>query len=99
MSASSLTARAWRAHKLVLPLRAARWNSSLVDIPAQKFDPPVTSHEQAQEEVRRKIFQDAVKATAPRQNWTREEISAIFYQPLLDLAYQAVRPSPVVYSG
>lgn len=67
-----------------------RWNSSLVDIPAQKFDPPHTRHEEAQTAVRKSIFRDAVKATAPRQNWTREEISAIFYQPLLELTYQAV---------
>ncbi|KAK3293151.1 uncharacterized protein B0H64DRAFT_206849 [Chaetomium fimeti] len=37
----------------------------------------------------REILQDAVAATAPRHDWTREEISAIFYQPLMELAYQA----------
>ena len=39
----------------------------------------------------RQILQNAVAATAPRHDWTRDEISAIFYQPLMELAYQAVR--------
>lgn len=38
----------------------------------------------------RQIFRDAVAKPTVRNNWTREEISAIYYQPLLDLAYQAV---------
>ncbi|KAF3168946.1 biotin synthase [Orbilia oligospora] len=37
----------------------------------------------------KRILQEAVAATAPRQNWTRQEISAIYYQPLLELAHQA----------
>ncbi|KAK4120617.1 biotin synthase [Parathielavia appendiculata] len=36
-----------------------------------------------------RILRDAVAAEGPRHNWTREEISAIFYQPLMELAYQA----------
>lgn len=36
------------------------------------------------------ILREAVAATAPRHDWTRDEISAIFYQPLMELAYQAV---------
>ncbi|KAK0388171.1 hypothetical protein NLU13_4416 [Sarocladium strictum] len=35
------------------------------------------------------ILRDAVAAQAPRHDWTREEISAIYYQPLMELAYQA----------
>jgi biotin synthase len=38
----------------------------------------------------RQIFQQAVAATAPRYDWTRDEIAAIYNQPLLELAYQAV---------
>jgi biotin synthase len=38
----------------------------------------------------RRILQDAVAATAPRHDWTRAEISAIFYLPLMELAFQAV---------
>jgi biotin synthase len=41
-----------------------------------------------------KILRDAVAAQEPRHNWTREEISAIYYQPLMELAYQAVRLRP-----
>ncbi|KXX79352.1 Biotin synthase [Madurella mycetomatis] len=37
----------------------------------------------------REILQKSVAATVPRHDWTREEISAIYYQPLMELAYQA----------
>ncbi|TPX11838.1 uncharacterized protein E0L32_007575 [Thyridium curvatum] len=50
---------------------------------------PETLEQQERERKARKIFQDAVAATAPRNNWTKEEISAIYYQPLMELAYQA----------
>lgn len=48
----------------------------------------------ASEEVNRQIFKDAVKATAPRNNWTRKEVAAIYYQPMLELAHQAVSSGP-----
>lgn len=48
----------------------------------------------ASEEANRQIFMDAVKATAPRNNWTRKEVAAIYYQPMLELAHQAVSPGP-----
>lgn len=35
------------------------------------------------------VFKDAVKAVAPRNNWTREEISAVYHQPLMELVQQA----------
>lgn len=44
----------------------------------------------AHTEANRKIFMDAVRATAPRNNWTRKEVAAIYYQPMLELAHQAV---------
>ncbi|KAK1764165.1 hypothetical protein QBC33DRAFT_548250 [Phialemonium atrogriseum] len=37
----------------------------------------------------RRILREAAEATAPRHNWTRQEIAAIYYQPLLELTYQA----------
>lgn len=40
----------------------------------------------------RMILRRAVAADASRQDWTRKEIAAIYYQPPLELAYQAVRP-------
>ncbi|KAK0630469.1 hypothetical protein B0T17DRAFT_616119 [Bombardia bombarda] len=39
----------------------------------------------------RRILQVAVAATAPRHDWTREEIAAIYYRPLMELAYQAAK--------
>ncbi|KAK4131274.1 biotin synthase [Trichocladium antarcticum] len=37
----------------------------------------------------RQILRKAVAASAPRQDWSRDEISAIYHQPLMELAYQA----------
>lgn len=41
----------------------------------------------------RRILREAVAATGPRHTWTREEIAAIYYQPLTELAFQSVRAS------
>lgn len=71
-----------------------RWNSSVVDVSPLKFEPPAPptkQHDKLQEDAKKKIFQDAVAADHVRHNWTRQEIAAIYYQPLLELAYQAVR--------
>jgi biotin synthase len=38
----------------------------------------------------RSVFDDAVAATAPRFDWTKEEISQIHQKPLMELAYAAV---------
>jgi biotin synthase len=43
----------------------------------------------------KRILQDAVAATAPRHNWTREEVAAIYYQPLMELAFQAVSSTSI----
>ncbi|KAJ2966178.1 hypothetical protein NQ176_g10270 [Zarea fungicola] len=70
-----------------------RWNSSVVDVSPLKFEPPappIAQREKLQEEAKNKIFRDAVAADHVRHNWTRQEIAAIYYQPLLELAYQAV---------
>ncbi|GAB1318046.1 biotin synthase [Madurella fahalii] len=37
----------------------------------------------------REILRGSVAATAPRHDWTREDISAIYHYPLMELAYQA----------
>ena len=47
--------------------------------------------EEERRENARRILQDAVAAKAPRHDWTKEEIAAIYYQPLMELSYQAVR--------
>lgn len=56
--------------------------------------PPVAgSHEHVHAQRQQKaqeILRDAVAAKAPRNNWTKEEIAAIYYQPLMELAFQAV---------
>ncbi|KAM3469982.1 hypothetical protein MY5147_006687 [Beauveria neobassiana] len=72
-----------------------RWNSCVVDVSPLKFEPPAPPMQQQQqreklsEEAKKKIFLDAVAADHVRHNWTRQEIAAIYYQPLLELAHQA----------
>ncbi len=70
-----------------------RWNSSVVDVSPLKFEPPApptAQRDKLQDEAKKKIFYDAVAADHVRNNWTRPEIAAIYYQPLLELAHQAV---------
>ena len=40
-----------------------------------------------------KTLADAVAAKQIRHNWTKEEISAIYHQPLMELAFQSVSHS------
>lgn len=68
----------------------ARTGATLVDTPTATHDQPQVVENSAKQADAAKILKDAVSATGPRQNWTREEISAIYYQPLLELAHQAV---------
>lgn len=39
----------------------------------------------------REVLGRAVAATAPRHDWTREEISAVYETPLMELVHQSVR--------
>ena len=38
----------------------------------------------------RSVFNQAVNATGPRNNWTKDEISQIHHTPLMELAFAAV---------
>lgn len=38
----------------------------------------------------RQILLGAAAATRPRNDWTEQEVSAMYHQPLLELAHQAV---------
>ncbi|KAF6808520.1 biotin synthase [Colletotrichum sojae] len=55
--------------------------------PPPAEDPNLAAAQRAIEAKR--IFHNAVNATEIRHDWTREEISAIYYQPLMELAFQA----------
>nr|POE87051.1 hypothetical protein CFP56_76156 [Quercus suber] len=37
------------------------------------------------------VLSDAVNATAPRYDWTRDEIRTLYNTPLMELAFQSVR--------
>jgi hypothetical protein len=42
------------------------------------------------------VFENAVKATGTRTNWTKEEIAEIYNTPLIRLTYAAVRIRPSI---
>ena len=67
-----------------------RTGATLVDTPTSTHEVPEAVENTVRDTNARKIFKDAVSATAPRQSWTRDEISAIYYQPLMELTHQAV---------
>ena len=73
-------------------VQQVRRNSTHVDAPIASD--PVPLAQSIKESNKKKIFHDAVKATAPRNVWSREEIAAIYYQPLMELTYQAVSRYP-----
>ncbi|KAF4984764.1 hypothetical protein FZEAL_125 [Fusarium zealandicum] len=59
---------------------------------SQPPPPPAGAHEAVEkqrEERRKQIMREAVTSNQVRHNWTKEEIAAIYYQPVLELAYQA----------
>ncbi|CAJ0545295.1 Ff.00g087680.m01.CDS01 [Fusarium sp. VM40] len=100
---ASLRLRALRqvtpGNRLSLPA-TARWQhsramSTVVDFqprPSQPPPPPTGAHdavEKQRAEKSKQILHEAVTATQVRHDWTKEQIAAIYYQPALELAYQA----------
>lgn len=98
----AVTMPLWRSPFLSAPspLTAARMSTVVQDtqdIPLRtSFLPPPpppenhkrTEHQRSQ--YAKEVLQNAVAARVPRHDWTREEIAAIYYQPLMELSYQAV---------
>lgn len=76
--------------------RRVRAMSTVVDYagrPSQPPPPPAGTHETVEKQrsdKAKRILRDAVSAAQPRHDWTKEEIAAIYYQPLMELAYQSV---------
>ncbi|KAI1079913.1 hypothetical protein F5B20DRAFT_143137 [Whalleya microplaca] len=57
-------------------------------IPISPASSPVTRQEQ-DIPITRDVLRDAVSATRPRNNWTKDEIATIYGHPLMDLVHQA----------
>ncbi|GKT98170.1 biotin synthetase [Fusarium langsethiae] len=85
--------------RLSLPA-SARWQhsramSTVVDYhprTSQPPPPPAGANEAVEKqraEKRNQILREAVTLTQVRHDWTKDEIAAIYYQPVLELAYQA----------
>ncbi len=72
----------------------ARSFSTVLDTPVdpktQQITPP--AHRKSS------VYENAVNATGPRTNWTREEISEIYNTPLIKLTYAAVRFKDYVFT-
>lgn len=69
--------------------------STVVDYvrPSQPPPPPAGAHESVEKQRRenaKRILREAVSVQQPRNDWTKEEIAAIYYQPLMELTYQSV---------
>jgi hypothetical protein len=90
--------------RLSLPA-SARWQhsramSTVVDYHPRASQPPPPppagandAVEKQRAEKRKQILREAVSSTQVRHDWTKDEIAAIYYQPVLELAYQAVSNS------
>ncbi|KAF7886425.1 hypothetical protein EAF00_010528 [Botryotinia globosa] len=75
-------------HKLpsiCLPLRLQALNSksygTVSSVPPQATENTVTSQKD--------VYQEALNATEPRTNWTREEIKTVYDKPLMELCWGA----------
>lgn len=76
--------------------------STVVDYAGRPSQPPppqpTGTHETVEKQrsdKAKRILRDAVSAAQPRHDWTKEEIAAIYYQPLMELTYQSVSFYPV----
>lgn len=78
----------WAARKAVRNVSSVRSYSIVHDVPRvtgtlnQTAPPPPPKG--------LSVFEQAVNATGPRNNWTKEEISQIHQTPLMELAFAAV---------
>lgn len=87
--AQSLSRPLWQSPAVVRI--SSRANSTAVETPVNfGAAPPPPPQQQKSGLDGKKLLADAVAATKPRNNWTKEEIAAIYYQPLLELTYQSV---------
>ncbi|KAI2633180.1 biotin synthase [Hypomontagnella submonticulosa] len=82
-----------RAFTTAASSRAAA--AAAVAQPQEPYQPsfPIPSPTPARHEppapIAKTVLRDAVSATQPRNNWTREEIATIYDHPLMDLVHQA----------
>ncbi|KAI6780422.1 Biotin synthase-like protein [Emericellopsis cladophorae] len=93
MNTSWRTAASRHAYSLRPRQLPSRPFSTVVDQqPLPTRSPLRSDHEQPEEKQTQhaeEIFRRAVAATQVRNNWTKEEISAIYHQPLMKLAYES----------
>ncbi|KAL2889091.1 hypothetical protein HOO65_030592 [Ceratocystis lukuohia] len=91
--AAAQTPRAFCPLSLRLASSFRHMSSSTAEAVAPNTEQPVyenTAEKEAHRtEKAKKIFAEAVARTELRHDWSREEIAAIYYQPLLELAFQA----------
>lgn len=77
-------------------------NSTVVETPMEPspplsaFHPAFGTKIEEDAESPRRILLQAATASRPRNDWSKKQIAAIYYQPLLELAYQAVSEASVL---
>jgi biotin synthase len=69
-----------RTHQFVRPFSTVL--DAPVDPKTQQITPPTGR--------KGSVFEDALHAAGPRNNWTREEIAEVYNTPLIKLTYAAV---------
>lgn len=84
------------ARRVVSKASYARYYSIVHDVPRTAAGlSPTPPPPQPQS---RSVFEEAVNATGPRTNWTKDEITQIHQTPLMELAFAAVS-QPVFVCG
>ncbi|KAK7994662.1 Biotin synthase [Apiospora arundinis] len=83
---ASTATKATRAYAAV-GVETPTWTKSTLPIPPTAVRNAIAKPNQ--------ILRAAVAATEPRNDWTREQITAIYHEPLMELVHQAHDPPPV----
>ena len=78
-----------RAYAAVETEQPAAWTRSTFPVPPPAIKPDATTSRGALDG--KQLLREAVAADTVRNDWTREEIAAIYHQPLMELVHQAVR--------
>ncbi|OTA56241.1 biotin synthase [Hypoxylon sp. EC38] len=71
------------------PASAAAIQPQHSDQPSFPIPGPIPVRNEISPPTPKDVLRDAVSATRPRNNWTRDEIAAIYDHPLMDLVHQA----------
>lgn len=75
------------ARQTLKPIPVSRTYSTVVDLP--RASTPISHTPPPPRPIQSSVFEHAANATAPRNDWTREQITEIHQKPLMELALAA----------